>query len=251
MDERKIGAFIADRRRDLGLTQAQLAERLNVTDKAVSKWETGRGLPDASLFQPLCDQLGVSLAELFAGERVPPADLTERTEQAAIGLFLLVQEWGRQRKVINSAFFLLLALDVLLTANELFFGWGDMDTLRTLAGWIPSLNLMLLFLGAAFARANRDSRPIQWGFAVAGGVLLASAVTALILCAVSGADSYYRADPPYLAGLRAGLPCELLFWGFFLSYLTGRAEVFFLLTAVLGLACLLGGVRGLRAGRRQ
>ena len=41
MDERKIGAFIADRRRDLGLTQAQLAERLNVTDKAVSKWETG------------------------------------------------------------------------------------------------------------------------------------------------------------------------------------------------------------------
>lgn len=250
MDQKKIGAFIADRRRELGLTQAQLAERLNVTDKAVSKWETGRGLPDASLFQPLCDQLGVSLGELFAGETVPPADLTERTEQAAIGLFLLVQEWGRQRRVINAAFFAVLALDVLLTANALVFGWGDMDTRRTLDGWLPSLDLMLLFLGAAFARSNRDSRPIQWGFTVAGAVLLASAVTALILCAVSGAGSYYRADPLYLAGLRAGMPCAFLFWGFFCQYLDGRAELFFLLMAALGLACLVSGARSLRALRK-
>ena len=247
MDQAKIGAFIAQRRKQLGLTQTQLAERLAVTDKAVSKWETGRGLPDASLFQPLSEALGVSLGELFAGETVPTADLAERTEQAAIGLFALAQEWLRQRKLISAAFFVVLALDLLLTANALFLGLPDYDTARALSGWIPPLDLMLLFFGGAFARANRDSRPVQWAFAAAGGVLLLSAVTALILCAISGAGSYYRADPLYLAGLRAGFPCEFLFWGFFRQYLSGGAELFFLLAAVLGLACVVSGVRCLRA----
>ena len=250
MDQTKTGAFIAARRRALGLTQAQLAERLNVTDKAVSKWETGRGLPDAAMFEPLCRELGVSPAELFAGEAVPQADLTERTEQAAIGLFALAQEWLRQRKLINAAFFLVLALDVLLPANALFLGWPDGDTARILSGWIPSVNLMLLFFGGSFARANRDSSPIQWAFAVAGAVLLASAVTALVLCALSGAGSYYRADPMYLAGLGAGAPCAFLFWGFFRQHLAGGAELFFLLAAALGLACLVSAVRCLRAMKK-
>ncbi len=250
MNQAKIGAFIAQRRKQLGLTQAQLAERLAVTDKAVSKWETGRGLPDASLFQPLSEALGVSLGELFAGETVPPADLAERTEQAAIGLFALAQEWLRQRRLINTAFFLVLALDVLLPTNALFLGWPDYDTARALSGWIPSVNLMLLFFGGSFARANRDSRPIQWAFAAAGAVLLASAVTALVLCALSGAGSFYRADPLYLAGLRAGFPCEFLFWGFFRQHLAGGAELFFLLMAILALVCVVSGVQSLRAMKK-
>lgn len=72
MDQRKIGFFIADCRREQGLTQAQLAEKLGVTDKAVSKWETGRCLPDVSLFVPLTSILGTTIDEFLEGQRSQP-----------------------------------------------------------------------------------------------------------------------------------------------------------------------------------
>ena len=70
MDQIKIGRFIAERRRLQGLTQAQLAQKLNITDRAVSKWETGRSLPDATLMLALCEILGISVNELLSGEKV-------------------------------------------------------------------------------------------------------------------------------------------------------------------------------------
>ena len=172
MDQAKIGRFIARRRKELGLTQAELAEKLAVTDKAVSKWETGRGLPDAGLFEPLCEALGVSLAELFAGEKVPPADLMQKTEETAFGLLWLLREWGKQRKLINAAFFILLALDIFLTAGQFFLGRTDPDAAQALGGWLPSVNVMLFFLTVSFARTNRDSRPARWALAAAGAMLL-------------------------------------------------------------------------------
>ena len=54
MDQKKIGSFIAARRKDNGMTESQLAEKLGITDKAISKWETGKSMPDLSLFNPLC-----------------------------------------------------------------------------------------------------------------------------------------------------------------------------------------------------
>ncbi|MDE7342387.1 MAG: ATP-binding cassette domain-containing protein [Lachnospiraceae bacterium] len=80
MNQNKIGAFISERRRAKGWTQNDLAEKLGITDKAVSKWETGRSLPDLSLFVPLCDLLDITLNELFAGECIPEEDLKERTD---------------------------------------------------------------------------------------------------------------------------------------------------------------------------
>ncbi len=70
MDQKKIGAFIAQCRKEKNLTQMQLAERLEITNQAVSKWENGRGMPDVSLLQPLCNVLGISLNELFSGEHI-------------------------------------------------------------------------------------------------------------------------------------------------------------------------------------
>ncbi len=68
MDNRKTGNFISQRRKELNLTQKQLAEELNVTDKAVSKWETGNGAPDIALLSLLAKTLNVSVAELLDGE---------------------------------------------------------------------------------------------------------------------------------------------------------------------------------------
>lgn len=74
MNNKKIGSFISDLRKEQSLSQKELAEKLMVTDKAVSKWETGRGLPDVSLLQPLSDALGITVSELLNGERLEVKD---------------------------------------------------------------------------------------------------------------------------------------------------------------------------------
>lgn len=70
MDNSKTGKFIAERRKELGYNQRELAERLNITDKAVSKWETGRSSPDVSMLIPLAEALGVSVIEILNGEKI-------------------------------------------------------------------------------------------------------------------------------------------------------------------------------------
>lgn len=70
MDHNVIGRFIAELRKEKNLTQAQLAEKLNITDRAVSKWETGKCLPDSSIMLELCDTLGITVNELLNGERM-------------------------------------------------------------------------------------------------------------------------------------------------------------------------------------
>ena len=81
MNQIKIGAFISERRKAKGWTQSQLAEKLEITDKAVSKWETGRSMPDLSLFMPLCTLLDVTLNELFAGECITEEKLKEKADE--------------------------------------------------------------------------------------------------------------------------------------------------------------------------
>ena len=70
MDQVKIGRFIAKCRKKANLTQMQLAEKLNITDRAVSKWETGKAMPDSSIMLDLCDVLGISVNDLLCGEVV-------------------------------------------------------------------------------------------------------------------------------------------------------------------------------------
>ena len=95
MDQKKIGSFIAARRKDNRLTQNQLAEMLGITDKAVSKWETGKSMPDPSLFCPLCDLLHITLNELLSGEFISDENLKEKSNQL---LLEVVTSWlGRDQ----------------------------------------------------------------------------------------------------------------------------------------------------------
>ena len=86
MNQIKIGAFISERRKAKGWTQSQLAEKLEITDKAVSKWETGRSMPDLSLFLPLCTLLEVTLNELFAGECIAEEKLKEKADEVLMNV---------------------------------------------------------------------------------------------------------------------------------------------------------------------
>lgn len=84
MDQIKIGRFIAEKRKERGLTQAQLAETFGITDRAVSKWETGRSLPDASIMLELCGLLGITVNDLLCGEVVSMEKYNEETEKNLI-----------------------------------------------------------------------------------------------------------------------------------------------------------------------
>ncbi len=78
MNQKKTGAFIGSMRREKGYTQNQIAEMMGISEKTVSKWECGNGLPEVSLMLPLCDLLGISVNELLLGERLPLFDMMDK-----------------------------------------------------------------------------------------------------------------------------------------------------------------------------
>ena len=94
MDQARVGRFIAACRRERGLTQRQLAEQLLVSDKTISKWETGRGLPEVSLMLPLCVALGITVNDLLSGERVGEGDYRKKAEE---NMMELVRENAQNR----------------------------------------------------------------------------------------------------------------------------------------------------------
>ena len=104
MDQIKIGRFIAECRKKNGLTQMQLAEQLNITDRAVSKWETGRSLPDSSIMLELCHILSINVNDLLNGEVITVEHYNEKNEQ-------LLVELAKQKEEADKR---LLALEILI-----------------------------------------------------------------------------------------------------------------------------------------
>ncbi len=86
MNQTEIGKFIAKCRKDKKLTQAQLAEKLNITDRAVSKWETGKSMPDSSIMLELCQILGISVNELLSAETVDRENYEKKADENLIAL---------------------------------------------------------------------------------------------------------------------------------------------------------------------
>ena len=84
MDKERTGQLITELRKEKGLTQKQLADALNVTDKAVSKWERGLSFPDISMLEPISEVLGISILEILAGERKAETDTISREEAQQI-----------------------------------------------------------------------------------------------------------------------------------------------------------------------
>ena len=86
MEQIKIGKFIAEMRKEKNLTQKQLAEKLNISDKAVSKWECGKSMPDNSTLLGLCEVLGINVNELLSGERLSLEDYHGKAEENMVNL---------------------------------------------------------------------------------------------------------------------------------------------------------------------
>ena len=92
MDQIKIGRFIAERRREKNLTQMQLAEKLNVTDRAVSKWERGKTMPDSSIMLDLCYVLGITVTDLLYGEVISMDNHNEKLEEQLLEIIKQKEE---------------------------------------------------------------------------------------------------------------------------------------------------------------
>ncbi len=109
MDLMKIGKYIASKRKSLGLTQAQLAEKLGMSDKSVSKWERGICLPDVSVYIELCDILGISLNEFIAGEDLTQENVIRQSEE---NLIQISADGNARRKKLQRVIVILLCVVV-------------------------------------------------------------------------------------------------------------------------------------------
>ena len=143
IDLEKSGAFIAKCRKEKNLTQKQLGERLNVTDKAVSKWERGKSFPDVSIMKTLCEELDIDISDLLAGEKISPENYKEKTENIIMASISTDQLYGFQ--IIIYALLLisiiLLYLPFLSYTGQSF--WPDF-TIENIICWISSL--MIAFI---------------------------------------------------------------------------------------------------------
>lgn len=120
MNQETIGKFIAACRKDKELTQTQLAEKLNITNRAVSKWETGKSIPDASIMLDLCKILGISVNELLSGERIAMENYQKKAEE---NLVELQQKANKAPKSIN--FFIRLVIPILGVFFLVKYGIGS------------------------------------------------------------------------------------------------------------------------------
>ena len=109
MDQVKIGRFIAERRKKVNLTQAQLSDKLNITDKAISKWERGKAMPDVSIMLELCGILEISVNELLNGEEISMEKNNEKNEQL---LLQMAKEVEQKNKTIWTTMWVIMGVSV-------------------------------------------------------------------------------------------------------------------------------------------
>lgn len=151
MDQIKIGKFIAMMRKEQSFTQKQLAEQLGISDKTVSKWETGNGMPEVSLMLPLCDALKISVNELLSGERLTEHNYHERAEE---NMVKLIQEKDDKQKEDKKQVIAVALISVLL----LIVGFGVILNFQ-----VTSAHIILLFglvgelLGFVWLREKRKA----------------------------------------------------------------------------------------------
>lgn len=163
MNQEKIGAFIADLRKKQGMSQKQLAEAVGVTDKSVSKWETGRSLPEISKMESLCGVLHININELLSGERLSEAVYPQKAEE---NMMDLIHESEAKAAQTNSAgIIVMIMLSLLPIAFSVLYGresyfngslsvlvWIDPPTITAMAA-VTVLYLIGTKTAGAFWRA--------------------------------------------------------------------------------------------------
>ncbi|MDY5880201.1 MAG: helix-turn-helix transcriptional regulator [Oscillospiraceae bacterium] len=123
MNQIAIGNFIEKKRKEQNLTQAQLAEKLGVSNKTVSKWENGKCMPDYGVIQPLCTELGVTVSELMDGEEQAQDSIRAYDDEQVLDLIKRTQALESQRETLVGI--ILIAMGMALGAMSFTLGGSD------------------------------------------------------------------------------------------------------------------------------
>ena len=149
MNQTEIGKFITKCRKEKKLTQAQLAEKLNITDRAVSKWETGKSMPDSSIMLELCEILGITVNELLSGEEIDMESYEKRADENLIALKRKDENNMTKNTIISILFSvtLLTGIMVCLICNIAISGnltWSLIPVSSIVFAWVISFPSIIL-----------------------------------------------------------------------------------------------------------
>lgn len=153
MDQIKIGKFIAFQRKEQGMTQAALAERLGISDRAVSKWETGKSLPDSGIMLDLCELLNINVNELLSGEKIMSEKYDNYAEENLLAMSKELEEKNRQMLRIE----VLISLPAVIAGLFMFYiaAYVDMNL------WMRTLIIIIaiaLVIGVAFVAVGIEQK---------------------------------------------------------------------------------------------
>lgn len=155
MDQLKTGKFIAQMRKERGLTQRQLADALLISDKTVSKWECGNGMPEVSLMMPLCQLLGITVNELLSGKRLTSFEYQQNAEENIMRLIKERQE-AKFRMVIE----VLVIFLTFLASISLIMVAGLTEISPRLRIALVVIGLVVMALGIGIAAALEMRRAV-------------------------------------------------------------------------------------------
>lgn len=184
MDQKKIGRFIAENRKLKKMTQVELAEKLGVSDRSVSKWENGRCMPDLSLFEPLCEELGITINEFLSGEKIKKEEYQEELEKNIVNTIDYSQKQvdGQKRKV--SYILMITGMLISFSAFMLFSPENSWISLYSITG-------ILVFISGVFRELRTKSMSKKLAVSVVSFVIILSLFYGIDFVSVS---SFHR--PP-------------------------------------------------------
>ena len=143
MNQIAIGNFIGKKRKELNLTQAQLAEKLGVSNKTVSKWENGKCMPDYGVIQPLCTELGVTVSELMDGEEQAQDSIRAYDDEQILDLIKRTQALESQRETLVGIILIVMGMAL----GAMSFTLGGSDVKDFFSGLMMGLSCASMLIG--------------------------------------------------------------------------------------------------------
>lgn len=200
MNQSKIGEFIAKCRKEHNMTQMQFAEKLGVTNKAVSKWETGKCLPDAALFDDICILLNITLNEFFAGEKISSENIEKKAEENLIEIATELQK--KDHKIVFLKYFTVI-IALIASATSISVGGISFEGTPVFSNLLLTI-LVICSWGVLmfFTRNDKCTQKVTLIINIALGGL---SLIAFVL-------SFWDVNSKVV--LWIGFPCEILFYGF-------------------------------------
>ncbi len=229
MDQIKIGKFIAEMRKEQNLTQIDLAERLGVSNKTISKWECGNGMPDYALMENLCEILKINVNELLSGERLPEKDYNKKAEE---NMMSLIQESSESKTSVAKGIFLgtLGVVGLLFVVVLMIISWGGVVAISYFID-VPTAFYIILasFLILAMSGMWKDfwrAFKIAWEKQTITNVsqikkcmlaikteIIALAMSGMVMTAISFVEFLRRLSDPEMIGPFLAMAFLSIFYG--------------------------------------